>query len=152
MLFRSWRIFEMDLATGKRRLIAPDGVQPVPHPVSPDGMWVLGRTAGNELKMYPVNGGAPRSVTGVDAEETPVRWSDDGRSLFLSRTSRLPGTLARLDLATGKKTTWKDLLPPDKAGVQYISSVQAAASGKAYAYTYKRVRSEERRVGKECRL
>ena len=102
-------------------------------------MWVLGRTTGSELKMYAVNGGAPRPVNGVDAEETPVRWSEDGRSLFLTRTGRLPATLARLDMTTGKKTPWKDLLPPDKAGVQYIGSVQAAANGKAYAYTYKRV-------------
>ncbi len=89
--------------------------------------------------MYPVAGGEPRPIPGLAKDETPVRWAADGRSLYICRSNRLPATLSNLNLATGKKTLWKDLMPLDKAGVQIISTVQAAASGKAYAYTYKRV-------------
>jgi hypothetical protein len=132
------RLFEMNLATGQRRAIAPEGVLPAPHPVSPDGAWVLGRTTEGTF-LYPVAGGAARPIPGLAKDETPVRWAGDSHSLYICRTNRLPATLSHLDLTTGKKTLWKELLPLDKAGVQFIATVQAASSGKAYAYTYKRV-------------
>jgi len=133
------RLFEVNVATAQRRPITPEGVIPVPHPVSPDGAWVLGRTSEQGTLIYPVAGGEPRPIPGLAKDETPVRWAEDGRSLYVCRLNHLPATLSQLDLATGKKTVWKELLPLDKAGVQFVNTVQAASRGKAYAYTYKRV-------------
>ena len=45
----------------------------------------------------------------------------------------------RLDLATGRRTPWKQLAPADPAGVGSLSSILIAPDGKSYVYSYSRL-------------
>ena len=47
----------------------------------------------------------------------------------------------RLDLTTGLRRPWKQLLPADPAGVISIDRVVISRDGGSYAYTYQRVTS-----------
>jgi hypothetical protein len=47
----------------------------------------------------------------------------------------------RLDVATGKKEPWKDLMPSDGAGIVDISPVIPSADGQAYVHGYSRTLS-----------
>ena len=40
-----------------------------------------------------------------------------GRGLFVVRPSGLPARIERVDIATGHRTLWKELMPTDRAGL-----------------------------------
>jgi hypothetical protein len=45
-------------------------------------------------------------------------------------------------MSTGHRQLWKELNPPDPAGINFIRPPQISADGKAYAYNYSRVLSD----------
>ncbi len=65
----------------------------------------------------------------------PIRISADGRSLFVNCLG-LPRRIERLELATGRRTPWKTLLPEDPAGVTMMNYVLLTPDGQGYAYGY----------------
>jgi hypothetical protein len=77
-------------------------------------------------------------VRGILGGDIPVRWGDDGRTLYTAR--RTAGgrelELTRLDLPTGRRTVWKDLVPQDAVGATRIGSPMVSPDGSTYAYTY----------------
>jgi hypothetical protein len=111
--------------------------------LSPDGKWIAGKGSDDRVVAYPLAGGEPRPIPGVAAGEEPVQWSADGSSLFLARFGELPLRIDRLDLATGRRERWKELLPADRAGLIRIRSISIARDGKSYAYSYDRVLSSD---------
>ena len=53
-----------------------------------------------------------------------------------------PGArIERLDLATGKRTPVKTLMPADRAGLIDLSFVSLSTDARSYVYSYKRVLS-----------
>ena len=43
---------------------------------------------------------------------------------------------------TGQRTLWKQLMPPDPAGVEYVGPISAYSDGKSYVYGYRRMLSD----------
>jgi hypothetical protein len=81
-------------------------------------------------------------IEGLAEGEFPVQWSADGRFLFVYRIAEVPARVFRLDLLTGRRELWKELIPPDQAGTSDIGNLQITADGRAYAYYYGQVLSE----------
>ena len=137
---RPRRLFVQDLPDGEPRPATPEGVTTTTHSISPDGEWVAARRfePGALFALYPVAGGEPRPIPGLLLQETPLRWSGDGRFLFIRVPDKtpLPVRIARLDLATGRREPWLSLAPPDPAGVAGIADIQLSADGRGYIYTY----------------
>jgi hypothetical protein len=51
----------------------------------------------------------------------------------------------RLDLGTGRRSTWLEARPPDQTGLETAPVVKSYAvdpSGRSYAYSYERVLSD----------
>jgi hypothetical protein len=88
------------------------------------------------MYLYPTGGGEARAVSGVELGERPVGWTADDRSLFIYRYAEMPARVFQLDLATGKRSLWKQLLPPDAAGVDHIGGIILSADQKSYVYSY----------------
>jgi Tol biopolymer transport system component len=120
-----------------------------PHPISPEGVsttFVLNdrgdliADVGPDRKVYtyPVNGGEPRLVPGVQWDEIPTAWSSDGRTLFVFRYGEIPARVVQVDVASGQRRPWKDLDPADAAGIDTISGIMMTADAKAYVYGYVR--------------
>jgi hypothetical protein len=131
-----------DLPDGEPRPITPEGVTTHTNTISPDGAWVAARSfePGAVFDLYPVAGGEPRPIPGLKVRETPLRWSGDGRSLFVRVPDPIPFPvrIVRLDLTTGSRQPWLALAPPDAAGVGGIADIQLSADGRGYIYTYGR--------------
>ena len=106
--------------------------------ISPDGRFVALLGPARVAKIYPVDGSAAQRISGVEPEDVPIQWSADGKSLYVTRRGELPARIERLDLATGKKEFWKELMPADRAGLIRIDSVFVTPDGKSYAYTASR--------------
>jgi eukaryotic-like serine/threonine-protein kinase len=140
----SWRIYTQGLDGGKPRLITPEIL---PHTqwanlVSPDGKWLVGQDLEGKAWLYPVAGGSPHPLQGLEENEGWVNWSEDGRSAYIRDLGKVPTRVFRLDLSTGKKQPFIDLAPGDPLGMSSIRSVRVTPDGKSYAYTYERALSE----------
>ena len=132
---RRARLYLWDVKDGSApRALTSEGEfgQPV---VAPDGNWITTVRTGAAPALYPVDGGPPRSIPGALIEDVPRRWSADGQSLFIRRGSDLPARIERLDIATGRRSLWKELQPAERAGVFGITGVIVTPDGRSYAYT-----------------
>jgi Tol biopolymer transport system component len=136
------RVSMMDVGGGTPRAFTEEGITEG-GAISPDGKSVA--LCGPDLvaKIYPVDGSPAQRVSGVETNDVPIQWSADGKSLYLLRRGEIPARIERLDLATGKKELWKELMPADRAGLIRIQTVFVTPDGKSYAYTTARVLSSD---------
>jgi len=139
------RLFVQGIDASKGRPITPEGIT-VALPgfaVSADGKWVAAIQSDRKGALFPIEAGpAVRPVAGVEPGEFPLRFSPDGKSLYLWKRGEVPARLTRLEIESGKREPWKSLLPADPAGVERISNVVVTPDGKGYAYCYTRLLSD----------
>ncbi|HTY40621.1 MAG TPA: protein kinase [Thermoanaerobaculia bacterium] len=138
------RLYVQSIDGDKPRAISPEGiVAALPgFAVSPDGKSVAAIGPERKATIYPVDGGSPREFAGVADGEFPLRFSPDGRFLYLWKRGDVPARVTRLEVANGKRETWKDLIPADPSGVERISNVLVTPDGKGYAYCFTRLLSD----------
>ncbi len=120
------------------RPLTPEGVILLSQAISPDGRLVTAALAEKPAMIYPVDGGEPRAIPGLEAGERILRWSADGRSLFVTRPNQLPAIIERLDTLEGTRTRWKELMPANAAGVLDIGPVLLSEDGRFHVYSYRR--------------
>jgi Tol biopolymer transport system component len=146
------RFYSIGVDGKSYRQLAPDGVDIFvgEMPLSPDGKFFAAqpgaRVGAVELRLYSTEGGPPRPVPGFEAGDVVIRWADDGRTLFVFKRNELPARVFRLDVQTGKRTPWLELMPSDPAGVTRIPTIAMAPDGRTYAYNFTRKLSDLYRV------
>ena len=113
-----------------------------PFAVSADGRTVAGMTAEETIALYPINGGEPRAVPGVEKGEVPIEWTPDGSALYVYRPTSLPARVYKVTLATGSHELWKEFGPTDPAGVYKIAPVFMTRDANAYVYNALRTTSD----------
>jgi hypothetical protein len=92
--------------------------------------------------LYPIAGGEPQKLNfTLSPDERIFSFFGDGKSLLL-RTRSIPVKVTRVDLTTGHREPWKEIVPADLAGVHSIPVVKFSADGKSYAYSTFRVLSD----------
>jgi Tol biopolymer transport system component len=121
---------------GKPRAISPEGYRMFSRAVSPDGQRVIVRGPDQRWYLYPLEGGEPSAVPGLESADQPSGWTADGKAVFVFRRAELPARVSRLDIASGKRELWKELLPADASGVTEVTSPLPTPDGKYYVYTY----------------
>ncbi|HTR39778.1 MAG TPA: protein kinase [Bryobacteraceae bacterium] len=132
---RPIRTFVQDADGGKPAPITPEGV-PASR-VSPDGKYVTA-IVGSQLCLIAVTGGAEKPLVAAERGESVIRWSSDGRYLFLRQQENATAVkITRLTVATGRSEPWKELQPPDPVGVQ-MGPVVMTPDGNTYAYSFQR--------------
>ncbi len=133
------RLYVRDLGTSAARAVSPDGVSFFWPALAPDGRWAVATDAEGTPRLYPMEGGEPRAIPGATPDDRPVRWSADGRSIYVARGVRAPVVVEIVDVASGQRRPWRELRPPDPAGVVSIGPIVMTADGSAYAYSYRRL-------------
>jgi Tol biopolymer transport system component len=129
---RPSRSYEYTIASGKLRPLTPEGTAGTL--VSPDGRLLVAAT-GAKWMVWPVDGGEPRDVNGLLAQDAISAWAADGRSLFVSGPTTIWGRdIAKLDLATGRRDRLLTFGPSDQAGVRVVMPPLVSADGRTYAY------------------
>jgi eukaryotic-like serine/threonine-protein kinase len=133
------RTYVQDVDGGEPRPVTPDGFVGVL--MAPDGRTLATIDRYGEYYLYPVDGSSePRPIPGYIDGDVLLQWSADGRSLFIREAGNLVLRIHRLDIATGDRRFWKELVPPDPTVLTDIGSdpgqVRIAADGRSYAYTY----------------
>jgi len=107
--------------------------------ISPDSQWVAGIGPDQKGYLYPVAGGEPRLIPGLNAGEQPITFSSDSASLYVYQPGELPAMVNRVDLQTGKRSLWKQLMPSDPAGVETIGPILMTPDAKTCVFGYHRM-------------
>jgi serine/threonine protein kinase/Tol biopolymer transport system component len=138
----AYRLFLQELPDGLPRPITPEGINTDYAFTTPDGAWV---PAGSDFEaaayqLYSLEGAAPRAIPGLQAGDQPLRFTADGRRLFVRHETHDPTVMriAVLDLTTGRRQPWRVVKPADPAGVTSIDYIYLTPDGNAYVYNYTR--------------
>jgi Tol biopolymer transport system component/predicted Ser/Thr protein kinase len=135
---RGVHYYVQDISGGPPKSISPEGVDALAFAVSPDGQYVAGIGPDQKCYLFPVSGGEPKVVNGMEPGDIPITFSTDGHSIYLYSTGEVPAKVYRLDLAQGKKSVWKEIAPVDPTGVSTIGPIVMTPDGKAYVYGFHR--------------
>jgi Tol biopolymer transport system component/predicted Ser/Thr protein kinase len=136
-----FRLYVESPGESKPRPISPEGVNPAVV-ISPKGDFAATVGPDHKVYLYPVAGGEPVPVSGTLPDEAPTGWSADGRSIYLFRFGEIPSKVIELELSTGKRKLWKELVPADAAGIDTIRGITITPDAKAYVYGYIRTLSD----------
>lgn len=134
------RSYVQDVEGGPPRAFTP--VHTKALAISPDGQWVAGTGREPGISLWPVTGGPARPVPGSQADDWPVAWTADGKSLWVFKWNEVPADVFRLEIATGRREKARTLMPHDTAGVESIRTFRTTPAGDVYFYTYRRVLSK----------
>ena len=132
------RLYVQDVSGGAPRAISPEGADAAAFAASPDGQFVAGVGPDEKGYLFPVAAGDSRPINGLESGDLPMCFTPDGHSLYLYRSGEVPAKVYRLDLATGKKTLWKQIVPLDPTGVSTIGPILMTPDGKTYVYGFHR--------------
>jgi eukaryotic-like serine/threonine-protein kinase len=133
------RTYVQDVDGGDPRPVTREGF--VGLLLSPDGQTLATVDRYGEYYLYSVDGKSdPRPVPGYVDGDVLLQWSDDGRFLFIREAGNLTLRIYRLDVSSGAREFWKELVPPDPTVLVDIGSdpgqVRISPDGRSYAYTY----------------
>ncbi len=135
---RGTRLYVRDFASGKARAISPEGYRLYAARPSPDGRSVAVIGPDRKAYLYPLAGGEPTPIAGFDADGADLRLAARREVHLCSGVGLLPGNVWNLDLATGQRRLWKQLVPADASGVTAIGGIQVTPDGNAYVYSFVR--------------
>jgi len=128
---RSW-IYDPE--TNRTTPVTPEGTRGMR--VSPDGNWFI-TVDPHKLLMTPVGGGDSKALVDLVPGESVVRWSGDGRYLFLQQREAASIKISRLEIATHRKEPWLVVKVPEP-GATFFGPLALSADGKACATTFQR--------------
>jgi eukaryotic-like serine/threonine-protein kinase len=132
--------FVQDVDGGKPRSVTPEGVNFCK--LSPDGRLIAGTNlTGGGGWLYPIEGGQPRLIPGLQAGET-FAWSSDPRLLYVYKWRQSPIKVYRLNVLTGQREFFREMTPPDVAGLRGIFEIYFSSDARAYVYGYSRQLSQ----------
>jgi len=138
---RAPRCYVQDV-DGQPRAVTPDNVGE--GIVAPDGRHFLARpggvnsrvrSTGEPPQLYSIDGGTPRPIPGLTAEDVPVRFASDGRSLIVTQ-NKVPAPVTRVFLDTGRREPMFQISPERTSGIVGISSLVVGNDPSAYAYSF----------------
>ena len=139
------RAYVQDIDGGRPRPVTPErpfAYSPPGLAVSPDGRSLI-FTTGNDDRFfaYPIDGGEPRALAGLQQGDWPIVWSADGRSLFVTPIQTASFQVYVINLRSGKRRLWKTFAPIDPAGIHSFTPL-LTPDGQSYTYAYGRVLNE----------
>ena len=124
------------------RAFTGEGVELQGKGLTPDGRAVAAKTSDGSYALYPLDGGTPRPLPGIEPGELFIRWSGDGKEFYANTTGSLPAVFYKIDLSTGKKQKWREFAPSDRAGVLGLNWALLTPDGKQAVYFYNRYLTE----------
>jgi len=133
------RSYMVDL-TGAKPLqpVTPEAIEAnIP---SPDGKYIVGARSSQpgtprKLTLFPMDGGRPVEFPLNAPPYGGMQWSADSKSLYVYKEGQMPVTIERLDIATGKISSIREIKPADKGGVVSIGPIMCNHTASECAYS-----------------
>src|SRR6185295_213219 len=128
--------YVLDLDTNETRQITSDGT--TGELVAPDGRLFVATDAQRKRFLFQLQGGPPLSIRGLEPDDEIIRWSIDGRALFVYQSNSFPIRIYKLELSSGRKELWKEVTPSDPTGVLGVPKIFLSSDEKSYLYQFHR--------------
>jgi len=125
-----------------------DGAEP--QPITPKGVdglflsvdhadYVCARGSEGIMKLYPVEGGEPKSISGVAADEQIIGGSNNSSVVYLSRLQTgISFDISRLNIASGRRQPFITVVPNYPAGIAGVGRPRFTSDEKYYVYSQTR--------------
>jgi DNA-binding winged helix-turn-helix (wHTH) protein/dipeptidyl aminopeptidase/acylaminoacyl peptidase len=112
--------------------------------ISPDGTKVALLSADNRLLIYPTAEKGSADVVPTSGALAPLLWTQDNDLYVqhLGAYTEIPTRISRLNLATGRLQSWREVTPADRQGVNAITKVMLSQNTRTLVFNYRRVLSE----------
>ena len=131
------RFYVQQVDGSAARPVTPEGTRD--GLLSPDGKLVLARGAEGKYSIYAIAGAErgteSQPVPGLTEADVLAQWSADGRSVLVYRRAEIPCRLERVDLATGRRTLFREFAPADRTGLLSVREIFVTDDLRSYAYT-----------------
>ena len=129
------RAYRYDLEKRTATPFAEEGVGRTGVTISPDGRWawMLGPSG---HAIYPVDGGEPRLLPGLQDHIRGIQWMEGGKFLVGFDRGRIPARVLRIDIESGASEVWMEIRPGRESGVSGINSVCLTPDGERYVASY----------------
>jgi dipeptidyl aminopeptidase/acylaminoacyl peptidase len=135
------RCYAQDVSGGPPRPVTPEATTSCS--LSPDGLQILYAKPGGAWFIQRPGGGTDQTVPGLTPDDRVIRWSADGRSVYVvNHDANLPFRFEQMDLATGRRALIREVAPADRAGVLRCFGAALTDDTKSYAYGYIRLTSQ----------
>jgi serine/threonine protein kinase len=139
----------LDLATGKARPLAtttaPNANRSIGRStISPDGRVLARVSVGGQVDLLSLESGESRPAAGIAQGEYPVRWTADGRFLFVVQRQGAANVITLVDPVTGQREAWKQFtVSSDPVGLRRgTGPVYLSADGNTCFWGYQRYTDE----------
>jgi eukaryotic-like serine/threonine-protein kinase len=137
---RASRCYTQDISGGAPRPVTPEGT--AKGSVSPDGRRILCSKPGEGWVIQGVDGGEAQTVPGLAPDDEVIRWSGDGKSVYVYHPVKVPFRFERVDLATGSRELIREVAPSDRTGVLRSYGASLTEDARFHAYDYYRESSQ----------
>ncbi len=127
-------VFRMPTAGGTPEALSESGAG-APILPTPDGRGYCGLAANGVYQIHSLDGAPPRTIQGLRPNDRPMNWATDGR-LFVYTRGPIPVPIDLVDIETGTRESWREIMPADRTGFVAIPNIQIAPDVGAYAYSY----------------
>jgi Tol biopolymer transport system component len=128
-------------STGRKPLpITPEGT--VGKWVSPDGKLLVTVDPERKFWLYTTDGSQPKALSGIEPEEETIRWSADGKNLFVANYGIIPAPVYQIEVISGRRKLVYNLAPSDAAGLWDIAPILLTPDGKSYVYSDYKILSD----------
>jgi Tol biopolymer transport system component len=111
-------------------------------PMSSDGKTIPCFRPDRKWWLCSLDGGSHHLLTGVQENEIPLRWSSDGRSLFVINPKSLPLKFYKVEAATGRRQLWKEWSLSDPVGLDWLLGSDITPDGQTIATSFIRQLSD----------
>jgi hypothetical protein len=118
-----------------------------PHAVTPEGVdglfvtvnhsdYVSARDAGGAPRLYPIDGGEPKFVTGITDSDQVIGGAPEAAILYVTPdASAVPLQVLKVNIGTGLRQPFVTVSPTDPAGVMVLYPPIFTADEKRYVHT-----------------
>lgn len=138
---RPIRYWVYNLESAQLQPATPEGVSAYAVP-APDQNTALACCKDHGAWLYDLGDGSSKPALGLTEDDLPAQWAPDGHSVYTTQGIPNPLTVYLVNIDTGHRTTWKQITPPDPAGILGVDSFHVTPDGKNYVYSYRRVLSD----------
>ena len=132
------RCYIQSVDTGVARPVTPEGIPEFLLSRGGDSVYA-GGTDGKAY-AYPLGGGRPTPLSGAGLEpkDQYIRFSSDGRLVFVFQATGQSARLFSLDAVTRRRSLVRELKPADTAGLLRVRRVVVSADGRTVVFMARR--------------
>jgi Tol biopolymer transport system component len=128
------RIWMQKTPSGAPQAITPEGVRIEGASLNPDGTMVAARCPDGMLRLFPISGGSPVNVPGIQPGDRLVRWRPDGRKLVVMTPIDGGVRLDDVDTTSGARTKGTEIIKPPLPNFVQFTQMLLSTDGGTIVY------------------